>query len=148
MRLLGQRPRDQEGPLSSRYMSGRLPRKRNRSPSSRQTRQKGGRTYASEGRSGPYVVPRHDICPDPRGPVPWGSPRWGRGCQRTEASPDRSAEAALISLSEGRDLLRGTSGGTPDRSKLFGSHGQRPWFHEVMSVFRGRGPVGRAGTCL
>src|SRR5262249_30750982 len=28
---------------------------------------------------------------------------------------------------------RGTRGeGTPDRSKLFGSHGQRPWFHEVM----------------
>jgi hypothetical protein len=24
---------------------------------------------------------------------------------------------------------------TPDRSKLFGSHGQRPWFHEVMNRF-------------
>src|SRR5262249_6398747 len=25
-------------------------------------------------------------------------------------------------------------GSTPDRSKLFGSHGQRPWFHEVMTM--------------
>ena len=24
---------------------------------------------------------------------------------------------------------------TPDRSKLFGSHGQRPWFHDVMKLF-------------
>jgi hypothetical protein len=25
-------------------------------------------------------------------------------------------------------------GSTPERLKLFGSHGQRPWFHEVMSA--------------
>src|SRR3954454_11882224 len=28
---------------------------------------------------------------------------------------------------------RGSAGCTPDRSKLFGSHGQRPWFHDVMT---------------
>jgi hypothetical protein len=29
---------------------------------------------------------------------------------------------------------RGTPGeSTPDRSKLFGSHGQRPWFHGIMT---------------
>jgi hypothetical protein len=25
-------------------------------------------------------------------------------------------------------------GSTPERSKLFGSHGQRPWFPEVISA--------------
>jgi ion channel len=35
-----------------------------------------------------------------------------------EASPTRGAEP----------------GGTPDRSKLFGSHGQRPWLHEVVTA--------------
>src|SRR5512142_822463 len=34
-----------------------------------------------------------------------------------EASPTRGAEP----------------GGTPDRSKLFGSHGQRPWLHDVVT---------------
>src|SRR5512135_1228305 len=33
-----------------------------------------------------------------------------------EASPTRGAEP----------------GGTPDRSKLFGAHGQRPWLHDVV----------------
>src|SRR5512143_2047462 len=30
-------------------------------------------------------------------------------------------------------LCRLTIRGTPDRSKLFGSHGQRPWLHDVVS---------------
>src|SRR5512142_3423703 len=47
-----------------------------------------------------------------------------------EASPTRGAEP----------------GGTPDRSKLFGAHGQRPWLHDV--VIRSRAPdenLGRLG---
>src|SRR5512135_2384507 len=31
-------------------------------------------------------------------------------------------------------LCRLTIRGTPDRSKLFGSHGQRPWLHDVVTV--------------
>src|SRR5512143_3060442 len=30
-------------------------------------------------------------------------------------------------------LCRLTIRGTPDRSKLFGSHGQRPWLHDVVT---------------
>ena len=36
---------------------------------------------------------------------------------------------------------------TPERSKLFGSHGQRPWFHEVMKESYGKDlePLFRGG---
>src|SRR5690348_8394238 len=50
-----------------------------------------------------------------------------------------------------RPWPRGTSGeGTPDRSKLFGSHGQRPWIHEVNETCwpPGGRPIDQAHTVL
>src|SRR5512142_2333649 len=35
-------------------------------------------------------------------------------------------------------LCRLTIRGTPDRSKLFGSHGQRPWLHDVVTRIKPR----------
>ena len=53
--------------------------------------------------------PRYQEGP-PRGPVPLGSPRWGRGFQPDPGtSPDLSAEATLISLQ--RPHTSGTPGG-------------------------------------
>src|SRR5262249_14126563 len=70
----------------------------------------------------------------PRGPATWGSPRWGRGCQ-----PDRGFSRSLgggysdLALRRPwRRRRRRPGEGTPDRSKLFGSHGQRPWLHDVV----------------
>ncbi len=60
------------------------------------------------------------------------TPVGGVDLNRAEAPPDRSAEATP-DLTLRRPWPRAIPGGcTPDRSKLFGSHGQRPWFHETM----------------
>ena len=60
------------------------------------------------------------------------TPVAGMDLNRAEATPDRSAEATP-DLTLRRPWPRAIPGGcTPDRSKLFGSHGQRPWFHETM----------------
>src|SRR3954447_3173146 len=82
--------------------------------------------------------PRYQEGP-PRGPVTSGCPPWGRGSQNTRSAiphlgplrghREHSHDSRTLSHQE-----RGTIAeeGTPDRLKLFGSHGQRPWFHEVM----------------
>src|SRR5512135_727502 len=58
-----------------------------------------------------------------------------------------------IGASGGPGLLDHCQGakprGTPDRSKLFGSHGQRPGFHEVMNRYfdHGQHLHGSRGAC-
>jgi hypothetical protein len=55
----------------------------------------------------------------------------------TDSQPDRGPSRSFgvghpdpaLRRPEPRGTPRGC---TPDRSKLFGSHDQRPWFHEVM----------------
>jgi hypothetical protein len=87
--------------------------------------------------------PRYQEGP-PRGPATWRSPRWGRGCQADRGS-SRSLGGGRSDLALRRPWPRRTPGeGTPDRSKLFGSLGQRPWFHEVM---RARMPTRRRHAC-
>src|SRR5262249_61089885 len=87
----------------------------------------------------------------PRGPVPSGGPLRGRDDQQTPAprlvtgpaprrgpSPGNPTTAGdhhppWLMGSSLRTPDRGPSPeGPPDRSKLFGSHGQRPWLHEVV----------------
>src|SRR5512143_2086640 len=91
-----------------------------------------------------------------------GSPRWGQADQPTrtrrfDARSPRPAPARprlrLPRLESGgvrrsprtvrssaQAPERGAEpGGTPDRSKLVGSHGQRPWLHNVVTG-TGTGP--------
>jgi hypothetical protein len=85
--------------------------------------------------------PRYQEGP-PRRPATWGSPRWGRGCQ-ADRGFSRPLGGGHSDLAGRRPWPRRTPGkGTPVRSKLFGSHGQRPWFHEVMSA-----PAGCSSRC-
>src|SRR5512142_1921674 len=100
--------------------------------------------------------PRYQEGP-PRGPMTSGSPRWGQADQPTrtrrfDARSPRPAPARprlrLPRLESGgvrrspRTVRssahapeRGAEpGGTPDRSKLVGSHGQRPWLHNVVTT--------------
>jgi hypothetical protein len=68
----------------------------------------------------------------------------------TDRGFSRSLGGGHSDLTLRRPWPRGTPGeGTPDRSKLFGSHGQRPWFHEVMrevAVLRILGLTARCRT--
>src|SRR4051812_48582136 len=87
----------------------------------------------------------------PRGPETWGSPLRGRGGQRGRprgvgtpsdgvppARPDeRSGGGGASPGRPGAQRItprpRGArTAGTPDRWKLFGSHGQRPWLQDVV----------------
>ena len=62
--------------------------------------------------------------------------------RRTSPWPDRRRHLRALG-SSARISDRGAEPkGTPDRSKLFGSHGQRPWLHDVVS--RGEQGGGRA----
>jgi hypothetical protein len=90
----------------------------------------------------------------PEGAVPVGKPPWGASRSahpgswrggRTEPVPrafprrtsqwlDRRRHLRALG-SSARISDRGAEPkGTPDRSKLFGSHGQRPWLHDVVSA--------------
>ena len=87
--------------------------------------------------------------PRPEAEVSGRPPRGGRSRQlapfggRQGSRPDRRHHAPAPRwhrdhLHDSRTLSHqerepNTEEGTPDRWKLFGSHGQRPWFHEVMS---------------
>ena len=96
----------------------------------------------------------------PRGPFPWGSPRWGRGCQpdqglirrSMEAPLHRSAEATPRSLPEGpaRDHLpekarriAGSSSGLTARGRGFMS--SEPWESGAQGR-REAGPRGGIGS--
>src|SRR5260370_40830468 len=77
--------------------------------------------------------------PPPRGPVTSGCPRWGRSSQKPpSATPSKGPLHQRRGLShdsrtlshQGRRAF--TEEGTPDRWKLFGSHGQRPWLQDVV----------------
>src|SRR4051812_34580105 len=109
MRLLGQRPRYQEGP----------PR--------------GGRSRAvapfGGGRASRAAPTDRDAL---RGQLPQarpGGPASGWGC----GAPGEPSAPPIPLPTEGL-----SPEGTPDRSKLFGSHGQRPWFYEII---RNIGPM-------
>src|SRR5512142_1698749 len=56
---------------------------------------------------------------------------WDRSRQSCIGSP-----SSPWGPSRRASLCRLTIRGTPDRSKLFGSHGQRPWLHDVVSARR------------
>src|SRR5262245_26593536 len=97
------------------------------------------------------VSKRSNEAPRPEAEVSGRPPRGGRlrevapvrgvGINRTRAS---SATLGNGFSSEGVSDVKPSAirgGGTPDRSKLFGSHGQRPWFHEVMSTSQSYLPV-------
>src|SRR5512146_2759372 len=101
MRLLGQRPRYQEGPPEG---AGPV-----RWPPS------GAASRAAPTDGGAL-----------RGQLPQarpGGPASGWGC----GAPGEPSAPPIPLPTEG---LRPE--GTPDRSKLFGSHGQRPWFYEII----------------
>src|SRR3954451_20690933 len=53
---------------------------------------------------------------------------WDRFCHSCIGSPP-----SPLGPSRGTSLCRWQRRCTPDRSKLFGSHGQRPWLHVVVS---------------
>src|SRR5688500_13023241 len=97
MRLLGQRPRYQEGPPEG---AGHV---RWPPPGARRSADGAILTHRPEDISPPFALPP--------------------AAERTR--PDRGDPRAELPIgAEGR--------GTPDRSKLFGSHGQRPWLHDVV----------------
>src|SRR5512142_3005267 len=67
------------------------------------------------------------------GPVLRVSPT-GMRANRSSSSTGVSPYRRLIEASPTRGA---EPGGTPDRLKLFGSHGQRPWLHEVVILRNG-----------
>jgi hypothetical protein len=77
------------------------------------------------------------------GPFPCGSPPLGRGCQSSPCDSPApgngffdwligSAIRPLGFFHGETELIPIRGGRTPDRSELFGSHGQRPWNQKVM----------------
>src|SRR4051794_13725551 len=62
---------------------------------------------------------------------------WDSSCHSCIGSPSRP-----LGPSGGTSLWRWARRCTPDRWKLFGSHGQRPWLHDVVIT---RGSAGRGG---
>src|SRR5512135_1863183 len=56
---------------------------------------------------------------------------WDRSRHSCIGSP-----SSPLGPSRRASLCRLTIRGTPDRSKLFGSHGQRPWLHDVVTPSR------------
>src|SRR3954467_12865199 len=59
---------------------------------------------------------------------------WDRFCHSCIGSP-----SCPRGPSRRGSLCRLTGRCTPDRSKLFGSHGQRPWLHDVVSASETQG---------
>src|SRR5262245_13104982 len=58
---------------------------------------------------------------------------WDRFCHSCIGSP-----SCPRGPSRRRSLCLLTERCTPDRSKLIGSHGQRPWLHDVVTAVAGR----------
>jgi hypothetical protein len=65
---------------------------------------------------------------------------WDRFCHSCRGSP-----SSPLGPSRRASLCRLMIRGTPDRSKLFGSHGQRPWLHDVVRRSDGGGGRCRSG---
>src|SRR3954449_467405 len=65
---------------------------------------------------------------------------WDRFCHSSIGSP-----SSPLGPSRRTSLCRWQRRCTPDRSKLFGSHGQRPWLHNVVTLADHLGVV-RVGT--
>src|SRR5436305_15179660 len=114
MRLLGQRPRYQEGPPEG---AGHV-----------------GWPLGGEEFSGPRPS---RLVARPERPTPANPPASPRPPE------DRRRRTSPESPRPGGSRSRGGAepGGTPDRSKLFGSHGQRPWLHEVVTPEQKSAPV-------
>src|SRR5512142_2772020 len=113
-----------------------------RSPRTARTRNKQPRPEAEVLGGPPRGGRSRGVAPFGGGEVSRAAPTGSepaRSASRSQSPACDSAAWGAASLAnrgriESRPPTQGPvrSEGTPDRSKLFGSHGQRPWLHEVV----------------